>query len=208
MTIEEIKKNCREGWHVNPNEKIVNGIMKGINKNEGNCPCDNDSEDKHCPCSNYRLHDKCCCRLYLKDEPKENDQKNLSKKEELKKKISELNAELKTAESELNKILDEERFRNEMKEFKDELQMQVIGDSVIILRGGLGKADPSKFLDKAVSRIVDVLGRDKHGRCKNYQVMEFIEETLDNPWVRVLVINANTMDFLDDFDDIKNKIKI
>ena len=68
MTLEEVKKNCREGWIVNPNEKIVNGILRGINKNDGQCPCQNDSEDKHCPCSNYRELDKCCCRLYLEDD--------------------------------------------------------------------------------------------------------------------------------------------
>lgn len=67
MTLEEIKKNCKEGWHLNPDERIVNGILKGINRNDGECPCHNDSEDKHCACSNYRLKDICCCRLYLKD---------------------------------------------------------------------------------------------------------------------------------------------
>ena len=50
---------------LNPNEKIVNSIIKGINKNEGNCPCANDSDEKQCPCSNYRTKDKCCCRLYV-----------------------------------------------------------------------------------------------------------------------------------------------
>ncbi len=67
MTIEEIKKNCREGWHLNPNEIVVNAILKGINRNNGDCPCQNDSEDKRCPCSNYREYNKCCCRLYIKD---------------------------------------------------------------------------------------------------------------------------------------------
>lgn len=66
MTIEEIKENIKEGFILNPNEKIVNGILKGLNRNDGYCPCNNDSEDKKCPCSNYRLNDKCCCSLYLK----------------------------------------------------------------------------------------------------------------------------------------------
>ena len=203
MTIEEIKRNCREGWHVNPNERIVNGIMKGINKNEGNCPCDNDSEDKHCPCSNYRLHDKCCCRLYLKDETEKDDQKRPSKKEELAQKIKNLRTELNATETEFYKVLDEERLKNDMKSFKDDLEMQVIGDSVIVLRGGIKQNHPREFLDKVVKYIKKTLGKDG-----DYQVMEFTEVTLDNPWVRVLVINANTMDFLDDFDDIKNKIKV
>lgn len=68
MAIEEIRKNCKVGWHLNPNEKAVNGILKGINRNNGDCPCNNDSIDKRCPCSNYREKDHCCCHLYLKDE--------------------------------------------------------------------------------------------------------------------------------------------
>lgn len=71
VNFEFVKNNCREGWMVNPNEKIVNGIIKGLNRNNGQCPCANSSEDKHCPCSNYRLKDKCCCTLYLKKENSE-----------------------------------------------------------------------------------------------------------------------------------------
>ena len=51
---------------INPNEKVVNGIIKGINRCKGDCPCNNDAEELHCPCSNYRLNNKCCCKLYLK----------------------------------------------------------------------------------------------------------------------------------------------
>ena len=65
VTIDYIKANCKPGWEINSNEKAVNCIIKGINRNDGNCPCINDSEDLHCPCSNYRLHDKCCCNLYV-----------------------------------------------------------------------------------------------------------------------------------------------
>lgn len=57
----------KEGWKLNPNEKIVKGVTRGIEHNNGECPCHNDSEDKHCPCSNYRLHDHCCCSLYVKE---------------------------------------------------------------------------------------------------------------------------------------------
>ena len=67
MTIEEAKRNCREGWHLNPNEKTANAIVRSVNRNDGYCPCDNDSEDRKCPCSNYRLKGRCCCTLYLKD---------------------------------------------------------------------------------------------------------------------------------------------
>lgn len=53
---------------LNPNEKIVNGIIKGINHCNSDCPCNNDSEEKHCPCSNYRTKDKCYCKLYVKQD--------------------------------------------------------------------------------------------------------------------------------------------
>ncbi len=63
--LDFVKAHVREGFMLNPNEKVVNGIIKGLIRNEGECPCNNDSEDKMCPCSNYRLHDHCCCHLYL-----------------------------------------------------------------------------------------------------------------------------------------------
>lgn len=65
VDIEYVKANIKEGWMLNPNEKIVNGIIKGINRNNGDCPCVNNSEELHCPCSGYRLNNKCCCKLYL-----------------------------------------------------------------------------------------------------------------------------------------------
>lgn len=56
----------KEGWVLNPNDKVVNGIFKMVERNNGECPCHNDSEDKHCPCSDYRENDICHCGLYLK----------------------------------------------------------------------------------------------------------------------------------------------
>ena len=68
MTLEEVKKNCKNGWKVNENEKVVNAIINRINKCNGECPCSNTSVDKHCPCSNYREKDYCCCGLYVKED--------------------------------------------------------------------------------------------------------------------------------------------
>lgn len=68
VDLEYVKGNLREGWMLNPNEKIVNGIIKGINRCNCDCPCNNDSQEKHCPCSNYRTKDKCCCKLYVKQD--------------------------------------------------------------------------------------------------------------------------------------------
>jgi ferredoxin-thioredoxin reductase catalytic subunit len=66
VDIEYVKANIKEGWQLNPNEKVVNGIIKGINRCGGDCPCANTSEELKCPCSGYRLNDKCCCNLYVK----------------------------------------------------------------------------------------------------------------------------------------------
>lgn len=62
-----IRANCKKGWHVNPNH---NGILKGLIRCEGECPCANTGEtleDRMCPCKNYREDDYCCCNLYIKD---------------------------------------------------------------------------------------------------------------------------------------------
>ena len=61
----------RPGWKINPNEKIVNGIMKMLERNGGYCPCDNPDKGTEfavCPCRSYMEHDKCCCSLYIKDD--------------------------------------------------------------------------------------------------------------------------------------------
>ena len=57
----------KDGFILNPNDKIVSSLTRMIERNNGNCPCSgNTSEDLHCPCSNYRLYDECTCGLYKK----------------------------------------------------------------------------------------------------------------------------------------------
>ena len=65
IDLEYVKNNCKPGWQLNQNEKVVNGIIKGLNRNNGLCPCVNDAYDKKCPCSNYRENNHCCCTLYV-----------------------------------------------------------------------------------------------------------------------------------------------
>ena len=60
----EILRN--EGWQLNPNDRIVNAIIKRIEKNEGKCPCYSNAKDKRCPCSDYRENENCHCGLYIK----------------------------------------------------------------------------------------------------------------------------------------------
>lgn len=61
----------KEGWKLNPNEKIVRSITKAIERNNGECPCVHNSEEYEgksliCPCSDYIKKDICCCNLYVK----------------------------------------------------------------------------------------------------------------------------------------------
>lgn len=60
----------KEGWVLNPNDKVVNAILKRIELNGGECPCQNPGqtrEDRLCPCRHYREEDQCCCSLYVRD---------------------------------------------------------------------------------------------------------------------------------------------
>lgn len=69
--LDFVKAHVREGFIINPNEKVVNGIIKGLNRCEGECPCANTGktlEDRMCPCRNYREENYCCCKLYLPNE--------------------------------------------------------------------------------------------------------------------------------------------
>ena len=61
-----IKILRKEGWILNPVDKVVNAILKRCEINNGECPCHNTGEDKHCPCSDYRINDICHCNLYIK----------------------------------------------------------------------------------------------------------------------------------------------
>ena len=59
------------GWELNPNDRVINNIIKMIEKNNGECPCANESVDKHCPCTDYRDKGICHCGLYVKKVNKE-----------------------------------------------------------------------------------------------------------------------------------------
>lgn len=61
-----IKILRKEGWELNPNDKVVNSILARTEANNGHCPCHNTGYDTKCPCSDYRENDKCHCTLYVK----------------------------------------------------------------------------------------------------------------------------------------------
>lgn len=61
----------KPGWILNPNDKVVNSILKRCEANDGECPCHNagkTKEDRLCPCKSYRDDDMCHCNLYIKTE--------------------------------------------------------------------------------------------------------------------------------------------
>lgn len=62
----------KDGWKLNPDDKVVSAILKRCEICGGLCPCTHDSEpydgkDLHCPCTDYRLKNKCVCGLYIKN---------------------------------------------------------------------------------------------------------------------------------------------
>jgi ferredoxin-thioredoxin reductase catalytic subunit len=69
IDLQFVKANVKSGYVLNPNEKVVNSIIKGLNRCNGECPCANTGstlEDRKCPCKNYRDEGHCCCHLYIK----------------------------------------------------------------------------------------------------------------------------------------------
>ena len=60
----------KPGWILNPDDKVVNGILKGLLRCDGHCPCHNKyagTDDDLCPCKSYIEDDICCCKLYIKE---------------------------------------------------------------------------------------------------------------------------------------------
>lgn len=64
----DIKILRKEGWDLNPNDKVVNGIINALGRTGGHCPCNHPERRGHdqCPCSEYLTYDNCICHLYVK----------------------------------------------------------------------------------------------------------------------------------------------
>lgn len=65
LKIEVVRK---EGWDLNPDDKVVNSIFRALEKTHGHCPCYHKDRIGHdqCPCCQYLEHDQCYCGLYVK----------------------------------------------------------------------------------------------------------------------------------------------
>ena len=56
----------KESWELTSNDKQLNAILGMIEQNGGECPCHDESRDRHCPCTDYLENDICHCGLYRK----------------------------------------------------------------------------------------------------------------------------------------------
>ena len=115
--------------------------------------------------------------------------------------INRLN-QLKKEQTALREQLHEINTKDEDKktiELLKNVQIEVVSDSIIIIRGGLGYP-ASEFMDKVTNYILKQLGNPYYN-C-------FIEHTLDNPWVRILVFNINSFNYCDSIKDVIEKIKV
>lgn len=70
----------KEGFILNTSDKIVNGVLKGLDRCGGKCPCyhkeegdETPDEDLICPCKEYRENDHCRCNLYIKETKQESN---------------------------------------------------------------------------------------------------------------------------------------
>lgn len=61
------------------------------------------------------------------------------------------------------------------------------GGELVIIIGGLGSENPKAILDKAVKTLT----------CDE-AYNEFIDIHLDNPWIRVVIMGINQLDFKDE----------
>ena len=58
-----------KGYRINPDRKYVEGIIEGLYRKNGNCPCRvNKDETTLCPCDEFIQTGDCKCRLFIPQE--------------------------------------------------------------------------------------------------------------------------------------------
>lgn len=63
-----------KGFKLNTNRKYVDGIISGILKKDGHCPCRINVDDTTlCPCDEFIKTGICKCRLFLPIEDNKNN---------------------------------------------------------------------------------------------------------------------------------------
>lgn len=87
-----------------------------------------------------------------------------------------------------------------MLSMKNNVDIKVVDNHIVIVKGGFKSDNPSEYMDNVVKDILKSLGNPKYN--------EFIENYLDNPWIRILIFDFNGIEFDNNFEDIINNIKI
>lgn len=55
-----------KGYRINPDKKLVNIIMEGLQRKKGHCPCRiNEDDSTLCPCDEFLKDGICKCKLYI-----------------------------------------------------------------------------------------------------------------------------------------------
>ena len=67
MSKVEFKILRRPGFELNPDDAVVNSIIRALERNDGHCPCKTKEREGHdfCPCHDYIANGKCHCGLYI-----------------------------------------------------------------------------------------------------------------------------------------------
>lgn len=72
MSKVEFKILRKPGFELNPDDAVVNSIIRALNRNDGHCPCKHPEREGHdqCPCSEWIHNSRCFCGLYVKVDEK------------------------------------------------------------------------------------------------------------------------------------------
>lgn len=66
-----------KNYRINPNKKLVDTIMEGLQRKDGHCPCRLNVDDTTlCPCDEFVKDGICKCKLFI---PIEEAEKNVKK---------------------------------------------------------------------------------------------------------------------------------
>lgn len=63
-----------KNFRINPNKKLVETIVEGLQRKDGHCPCRINVDDTTlCPCDEFIKTGICKCKLFIPIEEEKND---------------------------------------------------------------------------------------------------------------------------------------
>ena len=63
-----------KNFRINPNKKLVETIVEGLQRKDGHCPCRINVDDTTlCPCDEFIKTGICKCKLFISIEEEKND---------------------------------------------------------------------------------------------------------------------------------------